>query len=159
MSMNRNREYTKELAQRIKTNYEHTDFKNKFVDTLLEDRAYCSNRIIKVAKEKFNVELSHKDAINVLQYIQLNIKQFSELSGMYVGDTNIDAVMFGEQEEEINYNKLSFVPSAKVLYDEGFYTEGMKRYGNSGYIGYNLEHMGVKVDLTDEILKLALTTY
>lgn len=157
--MNRNREFTKELAQRIKTQYEHVDFKNKFADTLLEDRSLCSNRVITVAKNEFKLELTKKDAIKVLQYIQLNIKQFSESSGIYVGDRNIDAVMFGEQEEEINYNNLNFVPSAKILYDEGFYTESMKRYGNKGYITYNLEYIGVKIDLTEDILKSALTIY
>jgi hypothetical protein len=155
--MNRNREYTKELAQRIKLHYEHSDFSKKFIETLLEDRKYCTDRILKIASEEFNRTLSHKDAITVLQYVQLNIHRLAETSGVYADSRTIDAVMFGEQEEEINYTKLNFVPSAKILYDEGFYTESMKRYGNSGYIGYNLDYIGVKVDLSEDILDSALT--
>ncbi len=131
------------------------DFSNRFIKTLLEDVKYCSSNIIKVANDRFNIALSNIEADTVLKHIQSNVKELFEVADLNVGNANIDTVIFGEQEELINYANLNFVPSSKILRSEGFCLDGMKRYGNHGYICFNLA-TGLKIDLTAQILNDAL---
>lgn len=164
------------IAERCLAYYDHKDFKDNYSYVLFEsfnnDEADMINRIIdlfNVSNYETQKELSNwkiidrKQAKEIFDFINVNFEQFTDsFKSYWVGDTSLDSISFGEQEEQLEglYNYKTSKPySVKYLrriFDAAGYYVSEKR----DYAYYDISSDGLHIDLLKgkELLNQFLTT-
>ena len=150
---------TMNIAARYKYHYESDDFKESYQSCLLElyanNEGDIINRIQNIIDHEYYFEKKYgfnkylsKEIIKIIyDYIIDNFDDFvTGFNGYYVGDTSLESVSFGEQEEQLtgihnhktgkDYN----IHYLKRVFDkEGYYVK-------NNYAYYDL-NSGLHVDL------------
>lgn len=140
--------------------YNSDDFADCYVQCLMEqaDASFIPDTIKKICEREFDITLSTSESEKIFDYIYDNIEEFIEkFSNYYVGYCCVDAINFGEQEEDLTciYNpetgdnyELSDIE--KIYEDAGFYV-------NEGMAYLDLSDEGVMIKLKKEQVLNILT--
>ena len=140
--------------------YNSDDFADCYVQCLMEqaDSSFIPDKIKKICENEFDISLSTSESEKIFDYIYDNIDEFIEkFSNYYVGYCCVDAINFGEQEEDLTciYNpetgdnyELSDIE--KIYEEAGFYV-------NEGYAYLDLSGEGLCVKITREQVLNILT--
>lgn len=149
------------IAERIKMYYESEDFKYMYMDSLIENyhnnKSEVLNRIVDIVQygyyfEKrygFNTYISKEQAKVIFQFISDNFESFcDDFRSYFVGDTSLESVSFGEQEEQLEgiTNHKTGNPYTKVYLKKVFESAGYF-VNKSGYAYLDLTSYGIHVDL------------
>ncbi len=148
------------IAERIKMYYESEDFKYMYMDSLIENyhsnETEVLNRIVDIVQygyyfEKrygFNTYISKEQAKVIFQFISDHFESFcDDFRSYFVGETSLESVSFGEQEEQLTdiYNNQTGKSYGLKYIKQAFNNAGYYVSGNYAYL--DLSSYGIHVDL------------
>lgn len=148
------------IAQNIIQYYESEDFRNNYLDTLLEDietAKYQLNEMQKTVEWDVyfgNLRLTKEQQLILIDFMRENHEDFiGTFSGYYVGSLVVDSVAYGEQCEQLtditNYrtNKPYTKRYLKYIFDK----EGFSVIDNYAY--YDMSGEGIYLTLRNTTLQ------
>lgn len=149
------------IAQRILNYYDSEDFKSNYISCMLEARNEWNERVKKITKEQFELNLTDEQIEKVCEAIYENVDDYiSDYSNYYVGHCCVDAVSFGEQEEDLSsitnnrtgrdYTKNYLIKS----FDKAGFVVNKSEYGVLAY--YDMSGEGLRITITEEQVRAIL---
>lgn len=139
------------IAQTVQSYYDSKDFKQDYQSALEERYANDKGNIIDRILELFNISnyelqkalaswkvLTREEASLVYTHVADNIESYTaDYPGCWVGYTSLEAVEFGEQEEQLTeiHNRLTNKPYRLAYLQKIFSAEGyvISKDGNYAY--------------------------
>lgn len=136
------------IAERILSYYETSDFADNYADMLGEDTHACIERIQRIFSDNYGEKLTFEQAEKVLKWFIEN-NQYRTFSGYYVGYYSFASISFGEQEEQLTglHNHKTGKPYNIAYLKQVFEDAGYVVSGDCAYMDLNSQ--GVHFDLRD----------
>ena len=157
------------IAQALKSHYGTEDFGSDYVECMLEsyDQEEWAKKITDIVSLQYSdfdghaLILTEEQSMGIAQYIFDNIDDFIQRYGWYyVGDSCIDAISFGEQEEQLSglYNhktgkEYSLKYLQKIFDEEGYYVSGDLAYWDLSSEGVYIDLFASEIPLLEELIE------
>lgn len=145
------------VAESFKAYYEHPDFIGGYAQFLGEDVSNCIDAIKRICRSSYNfsqwygknIYIADEQAEQVLNWFIENQSEETDetYENYYVGDSCIDSVCFGEQEEQLTgiYNRKTGKDYSLKYLQRAFDEAGYFVSKDLAY--YDLSDSGVKWDI------------
>lgn len=150
------------IAQKIIQYYESEDFRNNYLDTLLEDietAKYQLNEMQNTVEWDVyfgNLRLTKEQQLRLIDFMRENYEDFiGTFSGYYVGSLVVDSVAYGEQCEQLTdiRNHRTNKPYTKRYLKYIFDKEGLTVDNKVEYAYYDMSGEGIYLTLRNTTLE------
>lgn len=163
------------IAEAIKSGYELSNFLDGYQSALVENFANDKSVIINRIVDKFNVSnyetqkclsnwksIDRPQAKKIYDLINENIESFvRNFKSYWVGDTSLESIVFGEQEELLagirnkKTGKPYTLPYLRKVFDKsGYNVRGDYAYYDMGGSGLHVDLLGSVADLDSFLLTI-----